>query len=147
VSLAVVFFAAVSGIIFLTDSGKRPGGNQKTALFRLAPLAKKAPYKVLSRKNFVYNSIFRIQFNVEVPEETSTQQYMAIAQKLVQDTIRMEKCHSIEILFEDNCYVDFAPYGEWDRAGEIPINDYRDYKFKYTFLETETGYPTKPLIR
>lgn len=95
--------------------------------------AEEISYVIRSRESLDRNNIHRLYFQVEVPKGINREQLVAGAQKIVKETISYELCHSIKIDFDSYGHVDFAPYGDWTRAGEIPINHYRNYRFKYVF--------------
>ncbi len=63
---------------------------------------------------------------------------MAIAQKIVKGLIQQEECHSISIDFGTYGHADFAPHGNWNKAGEVPINNYEEYRFKYQLTSSGT---------
>lgn len=93
--------------------------------------AKEAIYIIKSRESLDRKNIHRVFFQVEVQEGINQEQLLAIAQKIVKETISYEYCHSIRIDFGPYGHVDFAPYGNWIKGGEIPTGQYRDYRFNY----------------
>ncbi|MCJ7679486.1 MAG: hypothetical protein MUP70_02065 [Candidatus Aminicenantes bacterium] len=107
--------------------------DQSNSLFPLADLAETVSYEILQRKTFSYSDIIRIQFKVQMAGNDSKQNLQAVAQKIVRDTILKNKCHTISIDFGRGGFVDFAPYGKWTMAGEAPILNYKDYRFRYAF--------------
>lgn len=88
-------------------------------------------YTIRSRESLERSNIHRVFFKVDVPEGISQKQLLAVAQKIVKETISHEYCHSIKIDFGPYGYVDFAPYGNWAKGGEVPISNYRNYRFNY----------------
>lgn len=90
-------------------------------------------YTIRSRESLDRNNIHRVYFKIEVPRGVNQEYLSAVAQKVVKETIIHERCHSIKIDFGPYGYVDFAPFGDWNKAGEININGYRNYRFNYVF--------------
>jgi hypothetical protein len=101
------------------------------------PLAEKAsdiPYEIQSR-NWTDSPIHSVLYQVKISAPFSELRMCAVAQKIVKETITQEWCHRIAIDFPGKGYVDFAPYGNWLKAGEVPIDNYRSYAFKYTLVQ------------
>ena len=90
-------------------------------------------YKIKSREALNRNNIHRVYFYIEIPNGVTQDMLKAVAQKIVKNTITHEICHSINIDFGPYGYIDFAPFGEWVKAGDVPIENYRYYRFKYCF--------------
>lgn len=103
-------------------------------LFPLVEKAKGVSYMIKSRESFIQDSVRRVYYEIEVPKIISREQFMGLAQKIVKETIYQEKCHSIAIDFGPAGYVDFAPFGNWVKAGEVPLDNYENYKFRYIFF-------------
>ena len=91
------------------------------------------PYIIKLRKNLDKDEIHRIQFEVQVSDGIKHEQFIAIGQKIVRKTLAYEFCHGITIDFGNGIRIDFAPYGNWAKAGEVPINNYQEYDFNYFF--------------
>jgi hypothetical protein len=85
------------------------------------------------RESLNKGDIHRVFFQVEVAGDIHRERLSSLAQRIVKETIAQEDCHSIRIDFGPHGYVDFAPFGDWDKAGEIPLGVYRNYRFKYIF--------------
>jgi hypothetical protein len=90
-------------------------------------------YTIKLRANLDRNGVHRIYFQVDVPEGASQEQIITAAQKIVKEGISQEFCHGVRIDFGRYGHVDFAPFGDWGRAGEIPVNQYKNYRFNYFF--------------
>ena len=133
--IGIGLFMLLPAITLLSGCNRSdtPSGEQTQTLFPLADLAETVSYEILQRKTFSYSDIIRIQFKVRMAGGTSEQNRLAVAQKIVRDTLHSEKCHTISINFEDGGCVDFAPYGKWAMAGEVPISNYKNYGFRYVF--------------
>lgn len=101
--------------------------------FPLAGRAVGIPFKIQSRDT-LFSPVHSVLFHVHMQMPASRQDMSAVAQKIVRETLRHEKCHCIAIDFKEHGYVDFAPYGKWTKAGEVPIDNYETYEFKYTFF-------------
>lgn len=137
-----LLFALVVLIVFLfllTLLGCRETGAQhgrRSSLDNKFPLAGKAagiPFKIQSRDT-LYSPVHSVLFHVDMQIPATRQDMCAVAQKIVRETLRHEKCHCIAIDFREHGYVDFAPYGKWTKAGEVPIDNYETYEFKYSFV-------------
>lgn len=132
--LALVFLF----LIFLFFPNKKSDRSKdvegSSVSFALARMANDVDFEILFRKNFDQDNVHRVHFRVDVTKNVSQGELKAIAQKIVKDTIEKERCHSIAIDFGIFGYADFAPYGNWLKAGEIPIDDYKNYRFKYLFF-------------
>lgn len=85
------------------------------------------------RESLNKGDIHRVFFQVEVAGEVNRERLSSLAQKIVKETISKEHCHSIRIDFGPHGYVDFSPFGDWDKAGETPLGVYRNFRFKYIF--------------
>lgn len=125
-------------LIYLFFQNNKSDGSEdvegRSVSFALARMANDIDFEITFRKNFDQDNVHRVHFKVDVLMNASQGELKAIAQKIVKDTIEKERCHSIAIDFGIFGYVDFAPYGNWLKAGEIPIDDYKDYQFKYLFF-------------
>lgn len=93
--------------------------------------AKKISYIIKLRENLDRDNIHRIYFQVEVLTEVDEKSLMAVAQRVVKETISREDCGALRIDFGRYGYVDFAPYGEWERAAAALPGLYERYRFKY----------------
>jgi len=91
-------------------------------------------YTIRSRESLDRSNIHRVFFQVDVPKGINQEQLLAVAQKIVKEAISHEYCHSIKIDFGPYGYVDFAPYGNWAKGGEVPISHYRNYRFKLCLI-------------
>ena len=81
------------------------------------------------------STVHRVFFKIEVLKIDNKETLMALAQKIVKELLSHEQCHGVSIDFGPFGYADFAPYGNWIRSGEIPINNYKDYQFRYIFYD------------
>lgn len=105
---------------------------QNKRVFSHLDKCKDISFVIKSRKNLDRGDVHSVQFQVEVPHWLTQDQLMAVAQKIVKETLTYEQCHGITIDFTSAGYVDFAPFGNWDKVGEVPVNKYKDYGFKYS---------------
>lgn len=139
--LAVYFFLTFAFLgliyfIFATSAGNiksseaSPIFKDKNIFSHLNKL-RDTSYTIRSRESLDRSNIHRVFFQVDVPKGTNQEQLLAVAQKIVKETISHEYCHSIKIDFGPYGYVDFAPYGNWAKGGEVPISHYRNYRFNY----------------
>lgn len=131
-----LFYSALIFIFFTASCYKEEStGLERNDLFSSADKSQGISYTIKERESINISNIHRLRFRIEVPNSISNEQIMSIAQKIVKNTIAHEECHSITLDFGLYGYVDFAPYGNWVKAGEIPIDNYKDYKFKYFFFK------------
>jgi hypothetical protein len=96
-------------------------------------------YTIRIRESLDRANIHRVYFKIEVPTDIKQEQLSAVAQKIVKETIIHERCHGIRIDFGPFGNVDFAPYGDWSRAGEVDIDRYKNYGFKYVLSSFDTS--------
>ena len=96
-------------------------------------------YTIRIRESLDSANIHRVYYKIEVPTDINQEQLSAIAQKIVKETIIHERCHGIRIDFGPFGNVDFAPYGDWSKAGEVDIDRYKDYGFKYVLSSFDTS--------
>ena len=135
--LIVNFFIAVTLLVLISLLPSTIGPPRISSLFKNKEIfshldeAKKISYIIKSRENLDRENIHRICFQVEVLKEVDDKSFMAVAQRIVKEIISQEYCHAIRIDFGRYGYVDFAPYGEWERAGETEPGLYEKYRFKY----------------
>jgi len=139
--ICIIFLALIWFLLSLTVISHP--GSEPDMVFPMAPMAENISFQVLSRKNISIGNSHRVQFRVQIQSLVSKQEFMAVVQKIVKNILQKEDCHSISIDFGVLGYADFAPFGNWAMAGEFPINDYKDYKFKYQFHQNELGQPLK----
>ena len=95
-------------------------------------------YTIRIRESLDRANIHCVYFKIEVPTDINQEQLSAVAQKIVKETIIQERCHGIRIDFGPFGNVDLAPYGDWSRAGEVNIDRYKDYGFKYVLSSFDT---------
>jgi len=135
-----LFFLVFSFSILVSISPERSGINEQIpdlkneSLFSLAENARGMSYTIQDRERLDRNGLHQEYFQIDMPEGASQKELKAIAQKIVKDTIDHKECHCIVIDFGIYGYVDFAPYGNWVKAGDIPLDDYKNYDFRYVFL-------------
>jgi hypothetical protein len=133
-------FLALTLLLCLYLLGCRQRGEQTAGSFPLDdkfPLAEsgaRIPFEIKSR-NSLDSPIHSVTYKVKPLEPFSKFQMSAVAQKIVKETLQHEMCHRIAIDFLGLGYADFAPFGNWVKAGEVPIGNYEAYTFKYTLLE------------
>jgi hypothetical protein len=121
-------------LIFLLSFNTRP--TKTSCLFKNKEIfsdldkAKEIFFTIKLRESLDRGSVHRLYFQVEVPKEIDDKSLMAVAQRIVKETISQEYFHAIRIDFGRYGYVDFAPYGEWEKAGETAYLRYEKYRFK-----------------
>lgn len=93
-------------------------------------------YSIISRESIDRRNVHRVYFKVKVEPGLSREELMGLAESLVKNTIKRERCHSITVDFGTLGNADFAPYGNWLLGGEIPIEGYDKYAFKYYFNQS-----------
>ncbi|MBN1271575.1 MAG: hypothetical protein JXB26_04825 [Candidatus Aminicenantes bacterium] len=111
--------------------------------FSLAELAKTIDYSIKSRESYDKRDIHRVYLRVEVHQELSRREFLALAEWIVKKTVMKERCHSITLDFGFLGNVDFAPYGNLIMAGAVPIDSYNNYAFKYYFNRETEKYRTE----
>jgi len=136
----ICVFIFVAGIYLLSKSNQSKGKTsipsdffKSEQIFSIVDKNITVPFVIKFRKDLDKGKIHRVQFRVEVSNGFNQQQLMAIAQKIVKQTLTHEYCHGITIDFGCDVYIDFAPFGNWAKAGEVPINNYKNYRFKCFF--------------
>jgi hypothetical protein len=102
-------------------------------VFALVDEAEGVSYVIKDRKSLDRQEYHRILFQVEVSNTLPPTKLKALAQKIVKDTIKREKCHGISLDFGPYGYADFAPYGNWNKSDEKLEVDYNNYRFTYVF--------------
>lgn len=107
---------------------------KNTEAFSHLGKVKELSYRIKSRNNLNSSNVHRVSYQVEIPKGVNKELLMAVAQKIVKDTIGRELCHSVTIDFGEYGYVNFAPYGNLFKAGEVPFDNYRNYRFNYVFF-------------
>ena len=122
-------------LTFLVCVQEEKGNNliDKEDVFALVDEAEGVSYVIKERKSLDRQEYHRILFQVEVRNTLPQTKLKALAQKIVQDTIKKEKCHGISLDFGPYGYADFAPYGNWQKSGETLEVDYDNYRFTYVF--------------
>ena len=128
--LFILFFSVA--FIFLNFQTKESARDSKN-LFSLMDKANGIPYVINSRKNIDTPQLLRILYNIELLIYMDHTKIKALAQKIVWETISQERCHSISLDFGPYGYVDFAPFGKLLKTGDIPPQDYENYRFHYVF--------------
>ncbi len=96
-------------------------------------------YTIRIRESLDRANIHRVYYKIDVSTDINQEQLSAVAQKIVKETIIHERCHGIRIDFGPFGNVDFAPYGDWNRAGEVDIDRYKNYGFKYVLSSFDTS--------
>jgi len=135
--IVFVFFALIY-LFFVTSTNKTKLSEtspifNNTKIFSYLHKAENIFYTIRIRESLDRINIHRVYFKIEVPTDINQEQLSAVAQKIVKETIIHEKCHGIRIDFGPFGNVDFAPYGDWSRAGEVDIDRYKNYRFKYVY--------------
>jgi hypothetical protein len=128
--LVLIFLSLIFLLSFNAGPTKTSSLFKNKELFSDLDKAKEIFFTIKLRENLDRGSVHRLYFRVEVPKETDDKSLMAVAQRIVRETISREYCHGIRIDFGRYGYVDFAPYGEWEKAGEIAYPRYERYRFK-----------------
>lgn len=136
-SLFFSFFlgVAVLTLIFFLSSNLK--SSKTSSLFKNKEIfsdldkAKEIFFTIKLRESLDKGGVHRLYFRVETSRGVDDKSLMAVAQRIVKETISREYCHALRVDFGQSGYVDFAPYGEWERAGETHPGQYEKYKFKY----------------
>lgn len=128
--LVLIFLTLIFLLPFNTGSTKTSSLFKNKEIFSDLDKAKEIFFTVKLRESLDRGSIHRLYFQVEVPKEIDDKSLMAVAQRIVKETISQEYWHAIRIDFGRFGYVDFAPYGEWEKAGETAYLRYEKYRFK-----------------
>lgn len=107
-------------------------------------------YEVPESKDLSTGTAIRVRFDV-VPEkevkELSREEFISISRHLVRRATSEYEVNAITIFFWPGPFVigqvqayanvDWAPYGEWDRAGEVETGDYSTHEYKLIMLAGE----------
>jgi hypothetical protein len=128
--LALIFLALIFLLSFNGGSAKTSSLFKNKEIFSDLDKAKEISFTIKLRESLDRGNVHRLYFQVEVPKETDDKNLMAVAQRIVKETISQEYCHGIRVNFGRYGYVDFAPYGEWEKAGETTFPRYEKYRFK-----------------
>lgn len=135
-----LFFLVFSFSILVSISPDRSVINEQIPdlknerLFSLAENTSGMSYTIQYSESSDRNGLHQEYFQIDMPEGASQKKLKAIAQKIVKDAIDHKECHCIVIDFGIYGHVDFAPYGNWIKAGDIPLDNYKNYDFRYVFL-------------
>ncbi len=138
-----VFFALIS--LFFVASTNETKLSETSPIFKNIKIfshlhkAEDIFYTIRIRESLDRANIHRVYFKIEVPTDINQEQLLAVAQKIVKETIIHERCHGIRIDFGSFGNIDFAPYGDWNMAGEVDIDRYKDYGFKYVLSSFDTS--------
>ena len=142
--LIVFVFFALIGLFFVASTNETKLSEtspifNNTKIFSHLQKAEDVFYTIRIRESLDRANIHRVYFKIEVPTDISQEQLSAVAQKIVKETIIHERCHGIRIDFGPFGNVDFAPYGDWSKAGEVDIDRYKNYGFKYVLSSFDTS--------
>jgi hypothetical protein len=129
--LVLIFLTLIFLLSFNAGPAKTPSLFKNKEIFSALDRAKEIFFTIKLRENLDRGSVHRLYFQVEVPKETDDKSLMVVAQRIVKETIPHEYCDGIRIDFGRYGYVDFAPYGEWEKAGETAHPRYERYRFRY----------------
>lgn len=133
--IVIVFFVLIY-LFFVTSTNETELSEtspifNNTKIFSHLDKAEDILFTIRIRESLDRTNIHRVYYKIDVPTDINLEQLSAVAQKIVKETIIHERCHGIRIDFGPFGNVDFAPYGDWSRAGEVDIDRYKDYGFKY----------------
>ena len=141
--IVIVFFALI--YLFFVTSTNETKLSETSPIFNSIKIfshldkAEDIFFTIRIRESLDRANIHRVYFKIDVPTDINLEQLSAVAQKIVKETILHERCHGIRIDFDPFGNVDFAPYGDWSRAGEVDIDRYKDYGFKYVLSSFGTS--------
>jgi hypothetical protein len=133
--IVIVFFALI--YLFFVTSTNETKLSETSPIFNNIKIfshldkAEDILYTIRIRESLDRANIHRVYYKIDVPTDINQEQLSAVAQKIVKETIIHERCHGIRVDFGPFGNVDFAPYGDWSRAGEVDIDRYKNYGFKY----------------
>lgn len=108
-------------------------------------------YKIFSEEDVSFGNTIRVAERVLVPRTITEEGVKAIAKDIVQKGIASQDVNAIGIFFyykpeasPEYCIgrVDWAPYGVWSKAMEVPTGDYSKQEYYYDFF---TKLPLPPL--
>ena len=130
--LLILLFLPLTVLVCVQDE---KGNNiiERKDVFALVDEAEDVSYVIKDRKSLDKQEYHRILFQIEVSHALPQIKLKALAQKIVKDTIKREKCHGISLDFGPYGYADFAPYGNWQKSDEKLEVDYNNYRFTYVF--------------
>ena len=133
--IVFVFFVLIY-LFFVTSTNEKKLSEtspifNNTQIFSHLQKAQDIFFTIRIRESLDRANIHRVYYKIDVPTDINQEQLSAVAQKIVKETILHERCHGIRIDFGPFGNVDFAPNGDWSRAGEVNIDRYKDYGFKY----------------
>ena len=131
-NLLILLFLPLLFSVCIQDE-KESSGIERKDVFALVDEAEGVPYIIKDRKSLDIHEYHRILFQVEISNNLPRIKLKALAQKIVMETIRREKCHGISLDFGPYGYADFAPYGNLYRSEENMEVDYDNYRFTYVF--------------
>ncbi|MFQ6070458.1 MAG: hypothetical protein ACE5LC_08025 [Candidatus Aminicenantales bacterium] len=132
--LAGIFFTAKKTIFETPVESQSPVNfyfSPNKGQFSHLQEAKNIPFRIKSRNNIDRGRIHLVHIVAEVPPGLTQTQLLGVSEKIVKAILSRELCHGISIDFVAGGSVDFAPFGNWAKAGEVPIDNYRDYQFRY----------------
>jgi hypothetical protein len=93
-------------------------------------------YKVIDRRVKRDKSLVEVDFEVEMSKVFTREDALKVAQKLVYGEIKQNKISAASIFVHTPpgmvkcvCLVEWAPYGNLARAGEVKAGDYRNHRF------------------
>jgi len=129
--LVAIFLALIFLLPSHTKLTKTSSLIEDKEIFSDADKAKEIFFTIKSRESLDRANVHRLYFQVDVPKEIDDKSLMAVAQRIVKETISREYCQAIRIDFGRYGCVDFAPYGEWEKAGENALPRYEKYRFKH----------------
>ena len=141
--IVVVFFALI--YLFFVTSTNETKLSETSPIFNNIKIfshldkAEDIFFTIRIRESLDRANIHRVYYKIDVSTDINPEQLSAVAQKIVKETILHESCHGIRIDFGPFGNVDFAPYGDWSRAGEVDIDRYKDYGFKYVLSSFGTS--------
>ncbi len=143
-SLIIFIFFALIGLFFVASTNETKLSEtspifNNIEIFSHLQKAEDVFYKIRIRESLDRANIHRVYYKIDVPTDINQEQLSAVAQKIVKETMIHERCHGIRIDFGPFGNVDFAPYGDWSRAGEVDIDRYKEYGFKYSLSTSDTS--------
>ena len=102
-------------------------------------------YQIVEQKDISHANAVRLSIRVIVPSNITEQEVKDVAGDVVKKVTKSQDVNAIGIFMYDRiedaygaytvASVDWAPYGDWARAGEVKTGDYSKHQFSYEIAE------------
>ena len=117
-----------------------------------APSGKK-PYEIVSAKDYSRGEVVCLSFRVLIPAGTPRENVLPMAREIMQKVRARRNVNALELLFYDDIAdldgpftvagVQWAPFGNWNRAGEASTGDYSKHEYAVIFASRPDGLDGK----